>query len=57
MELVVAIVFLIMAWLTLLTFKLKKQKRENNLLKRNNKIYLRELLKLGYGKEDQETKG
>lgn len=38
-------------WLTLLTKKLKDQKREIDRLRYNNKIYLRELLNLGYGKE------
>jgi hypothetical protein len=56
MELLVGISFFFAVWLTFLTFKLKEQKRINEELKRNNKVYLKELLKIGDEQEDQKTK-
>lgn len=51
MEAIIGLCFLFAIWLTLLTMKLRNQKRTIDTLKKNNKIYLRELLMLGYGKE------
>lgn len=58
MEALVGLFFLFAVWLTMLTMKVKNQKRTIDTLKKNNKIYLRELLNLGYVKEkrDEETK-
>lgn len=58
MEALIGLFFLFAVWLTFLTMKVRNQKRTIDILKRNNKIYLRELLNLGYGKEkrNEETK-
>lgn len=53
MELLVGLAFLFAVWLTFLTFKLREQRRINQDLHRKNKVYLKELLKLG---DDQENK-
>lgn len=58
MEALIGLFFLFAVWLTMLTMKVRNQKRTIDMLKKNNKIYLRELLNLGYGKEErsEETK-
>lgn len=55
MELLYSLGFVFAIWLTFLTRKMRDQKRINDDLIRKNKIYQRELLKLGYEQDAKET--
>jgi hypothetical protein len=54
MEAIIGLSFLFAIWLTLLTMKIKEQRREIDGLRKNNKFYLKELTRIS--NEQDKTK-
>lgn len=56
MEALIGISFLFALWLTLLTCKLRDQRRINDALQKNNKFYLKEIRRISNEQEEAKKR-